>query len=261
MKEIEPVKPDIDAETVGDIKEFWTRNVNAEELMGRRVSDHERGNSAYFEDLEAQRYRSHKHLKPWIEGMKPGHSVLEVGCGIGMDSHTMAIHGLGVTGIDLTEVAVDTARRRFQQEALPGTFQQGDATVLDFADESFDYVYSFGVLHHTQNTEQSIREAYRVLKPGGEARIMLYNRHSLNEFVHRLTRIPFEDADELCPVVRRFTRAEVREMFSQFAEVEIHKDFVFGEGYGMVFKLTPAPLYRLLSRTLGWHLMIQARKA
>jgi hypothetical protein len=78
--------------------------------------------------------------------------------------------------------------------------------------------------------------------------------------VHRITRVPFEDRNELCPVVRRFTRAEVRSMFAQFSSLTIAKDFVYGEGYGAVFDLTPAFLYRALSRTLGWHLMITGVK-
>lgn len=260
MKQIEPLNPGPEQADRERIRDFWTRNVNAEKLFGRAVSEHPRGEAGYFEDLEAQRYRSHRHLLPWIKQMRPGASVLEIGCGVGMDSLQMARHGLQVTGIDLTDVAVQTAAQRFAALGLSAEFRSGDATALAFDDRSFDYVYSFGVLHHCHDTEQSIREVYRVLKPGGTALIMLYNRHSLNELVHRVTRVPFEDRDELCPVVRRFTRAEVRAMFAQFSSVSMRKDFVYGEGYGAIFTLTPAPVYRALSRVVGWHLMITAVK-
>ena len=51
---------------VGKVSDFWTRNVNAERIMGRAISDHERGTESYFAQLEAQRYRSHRHLPDWI---------------------------------------------------------------------------------------------------------------------------------------------------------------------------------------------------
>lgn len=258
--DIEPVEPNPEDATRSRIRDFWTRNVNAEVLFGRRVSVHQRGAPAYFSDLEMQRYRSHRHLLPWIQGMKPGCSVLEIGCGVGMDAFQMARHGLAVTGVDLTEVAVQTAHRRFQAAGIAARFLSADALHLPFASASFDYVFSFGVLHHAQDTAAAITEVHRLLKPGGEARIMLYHRYSLNELVHRLMRVPFEEKGELCPVVRRFTRAEVHRMFRDFSRVEIHQDFVFGEGYGIVFRLTPAWLHRWLSRWVGWHLMIRAQR-
>ncbi|MFC1524202.1 class I SAM-dependent methyltransferase [Thermodesulfobacteriota bacterium] len=243
-----------------EIQSFWTRHVNAEEIMGREVSEHSRGEDQYFHDLESQRYRSHRHLLPWITSMEKGKTVFEIGCGVGLDTFTMGKHGLRVTAADLTPVAADTISKRFANNNLTGSFTVADACRLPIRDDSFDYVYSFGVLHHTADTDRSIQEVHRILKPGGEARIMLYNRHSLNELVHRLTRVPFEDKSEMCPVVRRFTHPEVHQLFRAFSSCRIKRDFVYGEGYGRVFKLTPLWLYRLMSRYWGWHLMISATK-
>jgi ubiquinone/menaquinone biosynthesis C-methylase UbiE len=259
-KGIEDARVDASPGLTHRVRDFWTRNVNAERLYGRTVSPHARGEEGYFADLEAQRYRSHRHLRPWIESLESGRSVLEIGCGVGLDSHLMAERGLAVTAVDLTDVGVATAARRFAREALRGAFSVANAERLPFASASFDYVYSFGVLHHAADTARCIGEVHRVLKPGGEARIMLYHRRSFNEFVHRLLRVPFEEKDELCPVVRRYTRAEVRELFAAFTRVDVHADYLYGEGYGPVFRLTPRPLYDWLSRRIGWHLMIRARK-
>ena len=260
MKKIEPARPEATPDLTERVRDFWTRNVNAERLMGKNVSSHARGEREYFEELERQRYRSHRHLDSWIRSMRPARSVLEIGCGVGMDSYRMARHGLRVTGIDLTEVAIQTVRSRFASEGLQGSFEVGDAEALRFPDGHFDYVYSFGVLHHVADTERAVREVWRVLKAGGEARIMLYNRRSLNECVHRLTGIPFEEKDELCPVVRRYTREEAKRLFHQFSDVHISLDHLFGEGYGTLYRLTPLPLYRALSRRIGWHMMIVATK-
>jgi ubiquinone/menaquinone biosynthesis C-methylase UbiE len=260
MSGIESPNPSPRAGLTREIQNFWTEHVNAERILGKKVTRHARGDDAYFTDLEDQRYRSHRHLLPWIRGMQPGRSVLEIGCGVGLDTYTMARQGLNITSVDLTEVAVTTAHQRFRRHQLSGAFAVADAGCLPFPTNMYDYVYSFGVLHHAADTAATINEVYRVLKPNGEARIMLYHRRSINEFVHRLTRIPFEEKDAICPVVRRFTRAEVRSMFRAFSKIEIECDYVYGEGYGRIFRLTPRWLYDQLSYHFGWHLMIIATK-
>jgi ubiquinone/menaquinone biosynthesis C-methylase UbiE len=260
MKPIEPAKLEPTPGMVDEVSDFWSRNVNAERLMGRAVSDQERGTDTYFDDLETQRYRSHRHLTGWIGSMRPGCHVLEVGCGVGLDSVRMARHGLRVTAIDLTVVGASTANHRAAENRIDASYACADAEHLPFPDSTFDYVYSFGVMHHAPDTQRCIDEAFRVLRPGGQALIMLYHRHSLNEAVHRLLRVPFEERDELCPVVRRFTVDEVDSMFARFSHIDVHADFVFGEGYGRLFKWTPLPIYRFLSRRVGWHLMIRATR-
>jgi ubiquinone/menaquinone biosynthesis C-methylase UbiE len=258
VRDIEPAKPEVASGLTGRIADFWTRNVNAERIMGRTVSRHERGSEDYFNDLETQRFRSHRHLPAWIELMQPGAHVLEVGCGIGLDSARMARRGMRVTAMDLTVVGARTASSRARAHGWDARYLCANGEQLPFPDAVFDYVYSFGVMHHASDTQRCVDEARRVLRPGGQALIMLYHRHSLNELVHRLTKVPFEERDELCPVVRRFTRREVRAMFTGFQSTEVRADFVYGEGYGAVFRLTPGLLYRAMSRLAGWHLMIRA---
>lgn len=260
MRSIEPANVRQTPGLVHKVADFWTRNVNAERIMGHEVTEHERGSEAYFVDLETQRYRSHRHLPGWIESMRPGSNVLEVGCGVGLDSMRMAQHGLHVTAVDLTVVGPATAQMRAIARGVDAVYSCADAEHLPFPDSTFDYVYSFGVMHHAPDTKKCVDEAFRVLRPGGQALIMLYHRRSLNEAVHRLVRVPFEERDELCPVVRRFTIEEVRAMFSQFQHVDVHPDFVFGEGYGRLFRWTPLFLYRWLSQQVGWHLMIRATR-
>lgn len=260
MKKIESTDPTQYGGLTNEIQDFWSRRVNAEKIMGKDVTTHNRGEDAYFSDLETQRYRSHRHLPPWIRAMTPGKTVLEIGSGVGLDTFTIARHGMNITALDLTYVGVSTARSRFRRHGVAGEFAVSDACNLPIADNTFDYVYSFGVLHHVADTDKSIAEVYRVLKPGGQARIMLYHRHSLNELVHRLLRVPFEDKDELCPVVRRYTRAEVAALFKPFSRVEQTLEYVYGEGYGKLFDWTPRWLYNFLSRHWGWHIMISATK-
>jgi len=260
MKKIESAQQGNSPGLTRNIAQFWSQNVNAERIHGRAVTDVERGEDKYFLDLEEQRYRTHYHIQPWLDELEPDKEILEIGCGVGMDSSQIAKRGLHLSAMDLTFVGVSTAKSRFLKDKLQGRFLVGDACSLPFSDSSFDYVYSFGVLHHTADTEKSIDEVYRVLQPGGQARIMLYNRRSLNELVHRLTRVPFEEKDALCPVVRRFTKKEVLQLFREFSEVNMDLEFVFGEGYGAVYRMLPRWLYRALSGSVGWHIMITATK-
>ncbi len=106
--------------------------------------------------------------------------VLEIGCGLGTDGAQFAEAGANYTGVDLTEAAVELARKRFELFNLQGQFQTADAENLDFPDDSFDLVYSHGVLHHTPDTQKAIDEVHRVLRPGGRAQVMLYHRDSYN---------------------------------------------------------------------------------
>ena len=122
-------------------------------------------------------------------------------------------------------------------------------------------VYSLGVLHHTPDTPRSISEVHRVLKPGGIALIMLYNKISLNYLAHKLTRTSFDGSrEDWCPEEKAYTRAGARAFFSSFADVDISVDYLFGTGWGRVNNFVPMAVKKLLGRYIGWHLMIRATK-
>lgn len=104
--------------------------------------------------------------------------VLEVGCGMGTMAMNWALNGALVTAVDLNPVAIQQTQHRFELLGLHGTIRQADGNVLPFDDACFDYVYSWGVLHHSPNLEASIGQLMRVLKPGGQFGVMLYGRHS-----------------------------------------------------------------------------------
>ncbi len=113
-------------------------------------------------------------------------SVLDIGCGNGADGAMFAINGAKYTGVDLTQTAVDATRDHFKALGLTGNFQIENAEKLSFADNTFDIVYSFGVLHHTPNPAKAIKEVFRVLKPNGKAIVMLYHKYSFNYFIRIL---------------------------------------------------------------------------
>jgi ubiquinone/menaquinone biosynthesis C-methylase UbiE len=158
------------------VRDFWQ-----EHPCGTKFADAQVGTPEFYAAVEEHRYRVEWHI-PEAAGFAEarGLRVLEIGCGLGTDGARFARAGALYTGVDLTEAAVSLARRRFEVEGLAGEFRVADAERLDFADESFDLVYSHGVLHHTPDTEAAVREVHRVLKPGGRAVVMLYHRDSYN---------------------------------------------------------------------------------
>ena len=165
-----------DAELKQRVREFWQAHP-----CGTKFSDAAIGSQEFFERVEEHRYTKEAHILAAADfaGTR-GLKVLEIGCGLGTDGAQFAKAGADYTGIDLTEASIELARQRFGLFGLPGEFRVGDAEKLDFADESFDLVFSHGVLHHTPDIKSALREIHRVLKPGGQARVMLYHRDSYN---------------------------------------------------------------------------------
>jgi len=158
------------------VRAFWQAHP-----CGTKFTDTEMGTREFFASLETHRYTKEWHIPIAADfaGAR-GLKVLEIGCGMGTDGAQFAKAGADYTGIDLTEAAIELARKRFALSHLNGEFRVSDAENLDFADESFDLIYSHGVLHHTPDIEAAVREIHRVLKPGGRAIVMLYHRGSYN---------------------------------------------------------------------------------
>ena len=213
------------------VREFWQQHP-----CGTKFTDVETGSPEFFERIEQHRYEKEWHIPGAANfAATRGLKVLEIGCGIGTDGAQFARAGADYTGIDLTEAVIDLARIRFAASGLRGKFQVSDAEKLDFAADTFDLVYSHGVLHHTPDIEAAISEIHRVLKPGGRAKVMLYHRGSYNyrvgirilrragagllkseggiKIVHRLTGEPFDSLREHAASLRNangnFSAAEL----------------------------------------------------
>lgn len=120
-----------------------------------------------------------------------GQRVLDVGVGTGRFADVASRAGAEVVGIDLS-YAVETAMENVGHRPNVNIIQ-ADVFNLPFADESFDVIYSLGVLHHTPDCRQAFEGLVRLLRPGGTIVIWVYNAHvwepgSVQETVNRAWR-------------------------------------------------------------------------
>ena len=285
------------------VRAFWQENP-----CGTKFADAPPGSRRFYELVEEHRYKKEWHI-PTAAGFDKTNNlkVLEVGCGLGTDGAQFAKAGADYTGIDLTDAAIELAQRRFELFQLPGNFRVADAERLDFPDNSFDIVYSHGVLHHTPDTAAAIREVHRVLRPGGKAVVMLYHRDSYNyrvnismlrragahllrwnagvKLVHLLTGEPEESLHEHArqlknqsqylnseeflsrntdgagnPLARVYSRNEARELFKDFAHVELRTYFLNKRWLPLLGPILPRSLESQMAARWGWHLWIYATK-
>jgi 2-polyprenyl-3-methyl-5-hydroxy-6-metoxy-1,4-benzoquinol methylase len=209
-----------------------------------------------------------------------GKRVLEIGCGMGFHSETMIRAGAQLTAIDLTQTAVDMTRRRLQLRGLKGEILQADAEQLPFDDRSFDFVWSWGVIHHSARTGRIVRQIARVLRPNGECRVMVYNRQGaaarMNLLVHHYLKGGFlsRSVEETLSAstdgfsARYYTKEQFEDLFRAFFEE------VSSEIWGQVADVLPLPrrlrepLSRLVSDSYmraaqarrGSFLFLQARR-
>ena len=206
---------------------------------------------ADLDNLETMfRYRRHMAVVEMGGRDLAGKRVLEIGSGAGAHSCLFKRRGADVTAVDLTPArALSTARKlALARGPGPARAYQADAENLPFRDETFDIVYSNGVLHHSEDTVRCVAEVRRVLKPGGHAVIMLYSRHSANywlsivprgilfggifrwpeaeweaEWIGRVTEGTPKFGATRNPITRVYSARAMRALFSDFAVESLRK--------------------------------------
>lgn len=256
--------------SLDDVRRYWNTYINDIEVCKNPV-----GTLDFFEELEAYRYEKISYLRDYMRFEQYyGAKVLEIGCGPGVDLLQFARAGADVWAIDISPRAVDLAHTNLVAHGFGEKTQQvttGNAEALNFPDDTFDLVYSHGVLHHTTNTERAIGEVRRVLKPNSEAIIMLYNRYSWFNALAVLSGTKIEHRDEDAPIIRRYSTRQCKRMFRHFGgPIEIHTDrfprktLKYENLFGKLNNFVLVPLFNAipnrLKRPFGWHIMIRARK-
>lgn len=240
-----------------------------ERIHDLAITTHPVGTPAFFQELDAYRYDKLNYLPRLVDfSAYKGKNILEVGCGAGIDLVRFARAGAVVTGIDLSSTALELARKNIDQNGLTADLQKMDGECMQFADNIFDVVYAHGVLQYTADTEKMVTEIHRLLKPGGQAIMMVYNRISWLNFMRQVTKVPLEHED--APVLKKFSIGELQQLLKPFKTSEIiperfpvktklhsgWKARLFNNIFVGTFNLMP----RAWVRPFGWHLMAFAVK-
>jgi ubiquinone/menaquinone biosynthesis C-methylase UbiE len=173
------------SDAVSEVREWWAEHpMTYGDVHGESAESV--GTPEFFAEVDARflDWNRPLHGERPFERIFPydrhrGGTVLEVGCGMGTMASCWARQGARVTAVDLNPTAVTQTRRRFELLGLEGDVRQADARRLPFDDGTFDYVWSWGVLHHSPDLGQSLRELLRVTRPGGGYGVMVYHRRSL----------------------------------------------------------------------------------
>jgi SAM-dependent methyltransferase len=245
--------------TIEQVRAYWNTHIHDLD-----VSTQPPGSRGFFADLDQYHFEKLHHLLRLVDfdGYR-GRSVLDVGCGAGVDLARFARGGADVTGVDVAQSAVDLARTNFEQQGLRGRFEVASGEALPFADGTFDLVFAHGVVQYTADPQRLVDECRRVLKPGGQAVFQVYNRVSWLNALSKLMKVGLEHED--APVLLKFSIGEFRRLLRGFREVKIvperfpvrsrlHGGWK-GAVYNGVFVGTFNVLPRPLVRRFGWHLL------
>lgn len=233
----------------------------------------------FYERIDKNRYQEYA---PWMKEAMGfdrfnGKKVLEIGFGMGTDLFQFAEGGADVYGVDLTPRHLEIASKRFSLFNRTAHLQLADAESLPFADNTFDVVYTFGVIHHTPETDKAVGEIHRVLKPGGRAIIGLYHRNSIYYYLNillpfvafrflfesyrrTLSRIEYRENSDACPLVKMVSRADMKELTRAFSRCSFECHHLEKSHFGPFRYIVPRFLLSLLERRFGWYLIAKCEK-
>jgi ubiquinone/menaquinone biosynthesis C-methylase UbiE len=255
------------------VSDFW----NAEPCGTRYL-----GEKSEFDAHAHARYQLEPHIADFAGfASARGQRVLEIGVGMGADYEQWLKAGALASGVDLSSVSLERTRRRCELAGFIPDLHLADAENLPFAANSFDVVYSYGVMHHSTDTAKCMREACRVLKPGCEARIMLYHHVSLTAIMlwlrfglwrgQSIRQCVYENLES--PGTKTFTRSEAVKLMRDFENISIDQAFSPGDlllhkpssrfrsvPYRLLWKVFPRELVRGIGKRWALFLLIRGTK-
>ena len=253
--------------TIDTVREYWDRRP-----CNVQHSDQPRGSREYFDEVEYKKFRVEPHILDFTSFAQwHGRRVLEIGCGIGTAAINFARSGARYTGVELSEASLDLARQRFDVYGMQGQFYLANAEHLTAVVpvETYDLVYSWGVIHHSPDPGAIIREIQNYMGPHSELRIMVYAHDSWKRAMIDAG-LDQPEAQSGCPIAHTYRREDIPALLGPgFEIIDIQQDHIFPYdidsyrqgGYQRQpwFQHMPQAMMRALEHNFGWHLMVRAR--
>jgi len=252
--------------TIEDVKQFWNdRPCNV------RHSSKEVGTKEYFDEVARKKFTAEPHIKFFSQFPKwYGKKVLEIGCGLGTVGLNFAAFGADYTGVELSKESIKLTQKRFDIYDQSGNFYCGNAEELSsfVPVETYDLVYSFGVIHHSPHPEKIISEIKNYMNENSVLKIMLYAKDSWKNYMIDAG-LDQPEAQYGCPIANTYTKEEVVELLDGYEVLSIEQDHIFpyqiepykkGEYLKQPwFAEMPDEMFGILEKKLGWHLLITAK--
>jgi len=273
---------DFSQATIDEVRQYWDRRP-----CNIRHSPQPVGTRAYFDEVEARKYFVEPHIPRFAEFERwRGRKVLEIGCGIGTDTVNFARHGAEVTAVELSAKSLEIARQRVEVYGVADRVRLFSGSAEELASfvprQTYDLIYSFGVIHHTPHPERVLGQARQYAGAGSTLKIMVYHRWSWKvlwivlgygkgqfwrtaELVARNS-----EAQSGCPVTYTYSRREARRLVESqgFRVTDLFVDHIFPYRiadyiqYRYVkawpWSWLPQSASRWLEKRFGWHLCLTA---
>jgi 2-polyprenyl-3-methyl-5-hydroxy-6-metoxy-1,4-benzoquinol methylase len=252
--------------TIEEVKKFWNdRPCNV------RHSSKEVGTEEYFNEVERKKFFVEPHILGFTNFEQwNGKKVLEIGCGLATAGINFALSGSDYTGVELSEESLSLAKKRFEVFGQTGTFYSGNAEQLSsfVPVETYDLIYSFGVIHHSPHPEKIVAEIKKYMNENSVLKIMLYAKNSWKNYMIDAG-LDQPEAQYGCPIANTYTKEDVVELLDGYEVLSIEQDHIFpyqvepykrGEYIKQPwFDAMPPEMFRSLEKNLGWHLLITAK--
>jgi SAM-dependent methyltransferase len=252
--------------TIEEVKKFWN-----DRPCNIKHSSKELGTIEYFDEVELKKFRAEPHILKFTEFPQwKNKKVLEVGCGLGTVGINFALNSAYYTGVELSKESLEIAKKRFEVYNQSGKFYLGNAEELSsFVHiETYDLIYSFGVIHHSPHPEKIISEIKKYMNENSVLKIMLYAKDSWKNYMIDAG-LDQPEAQYGCPIANTYTKQDVVELLDGYEVLSIEQDHIFPyqiEPYKKGkyikqpwFDAMPIEMFETLEKNLGWHLLITAK--
>jgi SAM-dependent methyltransferase len=250
---------------IEEVRAYWEWYIENTRIPGEAS-----GSRGFFESIRVDHEKAYACANQVLRLSRlEGKTLLELGCGIGLDTVQFARHGALVTAIDVSSRALELARRNLEYNGLKATLELGNAEELRFEENSFDVVVARGILMFTPDDEKVADEVSRVLKPGGSAQFLLHNRFSWYVLLGKMSGTKRIHEEGGPPVNRLYGVRQARKLMTSFSSHQIAFDrlpFETGRAgiAAKLFNRIVVPLSRAIPgrilRPFGYYMIITAVK-